>query len=197
MIIGNGVTSIGSWAFSDCIALTSITIPDGVTSIGKKAFYYCRSLKSFYGKFASNDNRCLIIDGELRYFAPAELTSYNIPDGVTSIGDEAFRECGALTSIIIPECVTSIGWCTFYDCDALQSITIPEGVTEIGDYAFEKCDVLANVYCKATTPPSIQYSTFASTPKLINIYVPTSSVDAYKSANYWKKYADKIVGYNF
>ena len=219
VIIGNGVTSIGSWAFHYCIALTSITIPDGVTSIGKKAFYYCPSLKSFYGKFASNDNRCLIIDGELRYFAPAELTSYNIPDGVTSIGEYAFRECGALTSIIIPECVTSIGWCAFYDCDALQSITIPDGVTEIdddafgscdaltsvtigngvtsiGDEAFESCADLTSVYCKATTPPSIQYSTFASTPKLI-IYVPPLSVNAYKSANYWKNYATKIVGYGF
>lgn len=219
VIIGNGVTSIGSSAFHYCIALTSITIPDGVTSIGKRAFYYCPSLKSFYGKFASNDNRCLIIDGELRYFAPAELTFYNIPDGVTSIGEYAFRECGALTSIIIPECVTSIGWCTFYDCDALQSITIPDGVTEIdryafsdcdaltsvtigngvtsiGDEAFESCADLTSVYCKATTPPSIQYSTFASTPKLI-IYVPPLSVNAYKSANYWKNYATKIVGYGF
>ncbi|MBQ5716002.1 MAG: hypothetical protein IIV60_06520, partial [Alistipes sp.] len=76
------------------------------------------------------------------------------------------------------------------------SVTIGNGVTSIGDEAFESCADLTSVYCKATTPPSIQYSTFASTPKLI-IYVPPLSVNAYKSANYWKNYATKIVGYGF
>ena len=191
--IPDSVTEIGEYAFGNCSALTNITIPDGVTKIGFEAFFWCISLtsvtidnicwvdgtafyrcdalKSIYGKYASDDNRCLIIDGELRLFAPAGLTTYNIPESVTSIGGSAFCDCDALTSITIPNSVTSIGSCAFYNCDALT-----------------------NVYCKATTPPN-QDSAFYNMPNLINIYVHSSSVNAYKSA--WVEYAAKIVGYNF
>ena len=63
------------------------------------------------------------------------------------------------------------------------------GLFQIGVYAFVNCDSLASVYCKATPPPN-QYNAFYNTPNLINIYVPSSSVDAYKAA--WVYYADRI-----
>ena len=113
---------------------------------------------------------------------------------VTSIGYYAFSDCDALKSVTIPDSVTTIELHAFYDCDALQSITIPNSVTSIGSYTFYGCDALTNVYCKATTPPN-QDSAFKNTHNLINIYVPSSSVNAYKSA--WVEYADKIVGYDF
>lgn len=97
--IPNSVTSIGELAFSHCNSLTSITIPNSVTSIGEYAFEGCSSLKSFNGKFASSDGRCLIKDGELITFAPEGLTSYTIPNSVTSIGYWVFEDCCSLTSI--------------------------------------------------------------------------------------------------
>ena len=97
--IPNSVTSIGKGAFYDCSSLTSITIPNSVTEIGDEAFKGCSSLKSFNGKFASSDGRCLIKDGELIAFAPEGLTSYTIPNSTTSIGDYAFYGCDSLTSI--------------------------------------------------------------------------------------------------
>ena len=137
--IPNSVTSIGDDAFKDCTNLRSITIPEDVTSIGGGAFADCSSLKSFKGKFASTDGRCLIKDGKLIAFAPAGLTSYTIPESVTSIRSEAFSGCSSLTSITIPKSVTSIGFGAFEGCSSLTSITIPESVTSIGDDAFAYC----------------------------------------------------------
>ncbi|MBQ3173549.1 MAG: leucine-rich repeat domain-containing protein, partial [Alistipes sp.] len=162
------------------------------------------SLTSFYGKFASEDNRCLIVDGKLIAFAPAGLTEYTIPDSVTTIGDYAFSYCSLLTSVTIPDSVTSIGSFAFYYCTSLTSVTIPDSVTEVGLYAFGYCSSLTSVYCKPTTPPSLGEGAFKwydGSWNLVNIgctiYVPTASVEAYKSAAYWGDYEDYIVGYEF
>ena len=194
--IGNSVTVIGFSAFAFCISLTSVTIPDSVTSIGDSAFSHCSSLTSFYGKFASVDNRCLIANGKLIAFAPAGLTEYTIPDSVTSIGRGAFEYCDSLTSVTIPDSVTEIEYYAFSHCSSLTSVTIPDSVTEIGYAAFSECTSLKEVYCKPTTPPTGDYM-FYNNASGRKIYVPMESVEAYKSAEYWKNYADAIVGYNF
>ena len=172
--ISDSVTSIGEDAFFSCNKLTSVTIPDSVTEIGQEAFSYCYSLKSFYGKFASEDNRCLIVDGKLIAFAPGGLTEYTIPDSVTSIASCACSGCTSLTSVTIGESVTEIGYSAFCDCDSLTS-----------------------VYCKPTTPPAGDYCMFSWNALGRKIYVPTASVEAYKSAEYWSGCASDIIGYEF
>ena len=172
--ISDSVTSIGEDAFFSCNKLTSVTIPDSVTEIGQEAFSYCYSLKSFYGKFASEDNRCLIVDGKLIAFAPGGLTEYTIPDSVTSIAS-----------------------CACSGCTSLTSVTIGESVTEIGYSAFRDCDSLTSVYCKPTTPPAGDYYMFSWNALGRKIYVPTASVEAYKSAEYWSGCASDIIGYEF
>ena len=107
LVVSDGVTSIGNYAFSGCSSLTSITIPDSVTSIGDSAFYVCSG-----------------------------LTSITLPDSVTSIGYGAFEGCIRLTSISIPDSVTSIEKETFHSCSGLTSIMIPDSVTSIGKSAF-------------------------------------------------------------
>ena len=137
--IGNSVTTIGGGAFAGCSGLTSVTIPNSVTSIGGGAFAGCNGLKAFYSIFASDDNRCLIIDGNLVAFAPSNITIYSIPETVTSIGNNAFSYCEVLTSVTIPNTVTSIGDLAFYNCNGLTSVTIGKSVTSIGKKAFYEC----------------------------------------------------------
>ena len=85
------------------------------------------------------------------YDSRSRVKSAVIADGVTSIGDDAFKGCTSLTSVTIPDSVTSIGWDAFEDCTSLTSVTIPDSVTRIGEQAFDGCKSLASV----TIPDSV------------------------------------------
>ncbi|MBE6206922.1 MAG: leucine-rich repeat domain-containing protein [Rikenellaceae bacterium] len=214
LVIPNSVTEIGTSAFRDCTSLTSITIPDSVTSIGDSAFNGCTSLTCItipdsvteIGTSAFRDCTSLtsitIPDsvtsiGKGAFYGCTSLTSITIPDSVTSIGDFAFNGCTSLTSITIPDSVTSIGDYAFSGCTSLTSVTIPDSVTSIRYQAFYSCGNLREVYCKRTTPPSIVKGAFDFNLPGRDIYVPTASVDAYKSASGWSDYASDIIGYDF
>ena len=145
--IPDGVTSIGGSAFSSCRSLTSVTIPNSVTSIGSYAFNGCSSLTSVHIsdiaawcniKFGSSESNPLYYAEHL-YMNGKEITELVIPDGVTSIGEDAFCNCSNLTSVTIPDGVTSIGDNTFFGCSNLTSVTIPNSVTSIGWDAFFHC----------------------------------------------------------
>ena len=183
--IAEGVTSVGNNAFYDCSNLATVSIPTGVTEISDNAFSGC-----------------------------SNLATVSIPDGVTTIGANAFSSCEKLESITLPAGLTSIGSFAFYACTALTAITIPDGVTTIGDYAFYRCDELANVSIPATVT-RVGYSAFRNcsmltevnifavslqtygsdafknTPDGLKIYVPSISLDEYKTK--WSAYADKFV----
>ena len=199
--ISDSVTEIGNYAFMYCSSLTSVTIPDSVTSIGVGAFLSCGNLAEFKGKFASEDGRCLIVDGVLNFFAPAGLTTYSIPNNVTEIGGYAFWYCDGLTSITIPDSVTKIRNCAFWCCSSLTSITIPDSVTEIEHKTFSYCSGLTSVFCERTTPPTAifwdYWETFNDNASDRKIYVPRESVNLYKAADGWKEYADAIEPYDF
>lgn len=174
------VTHIGSMAFAYCNQLQEIVIPESVIEIGESAFCGCSGLTRIAGKFASADERCLVIDNVLVQFAPKGVNKYTIADGITAIEHDAF-----------------------YESLSLREITIPSSVKSIGDYAFYYCESLKNVYCKANIPPTLGVSVFdnfdngTDTPIGCTIHVPTASVDAYKNAANWKNYKKYINGYTF
>ena len=96
-----------------------------------------------------------------------------IRNGVTSIGDGAFKGCTGLTSITIPDSVTSIGDSAFFDCTGLTSITIPDSVTSIGSHAFHGCTGLTSI----TIPDSVTWiygGTFYGCTGLTSVTIPNS-----------------------
>ena len=147
--IPSSVTSIGSEAFYDCTGLTSVTIPSSVTSIGQKAFYNCSCLTSIkvivvdmatfcnnqvIVNLSSTNLPVTLIDSEGNV-----ITGYVIPEGVETIGADAFRRCTGLTTVTILEGVTSIGSSAFWGCTGLTTVTIPSSLTSMDVSAFEGC----------------------------------------------------------
>ncbi len=92
--------------------------------------------------------------GDNAFFGFSFVQSVDIPEGVTSIGMGAFQSCTALTSVSVPSSVTSIGSRAFAGCAALESITIPASVELVGAYAFTNCESLQTIYCKSTEKPT-------------------------------------------
>ena len=145
VVLGAGITHIGSCAFSGCTGITAVTIPDGVESLGDFAFEGCDS-----------------------------LTAVTIPDSVAVVGEGVFRSCAGLstagpvgsgcdisfgwtegiptnafwgdelTAVTLPDGLRRIGKYAFRGC-SLDSVAIPADVTEIGEYAFENCGVPSRV----------------------------------------------------
>ena len=153
------VKGIGWSAFMDCRGLTAITIPKSVTDIAYNAFEHCLFAKDSFINLSSqtsDDNWgatiCdkepedgLFVNGNVVVGCRPWVTSVNIPDAVTVIGDDAFYGCSNLSSITIPNGVTYIGREAFMSCFGLRSVTIPEGVTSIGYNAFWNCYSLSTV----------------------------------------------------
>lgn len=214
--IGDGVTSIGRNAFAYCISLTSVSIGDGVTSIGREAFTACRSLDdvTIPDSVDSIGDNAFADCALTSIYIPSNVTSigispfsqnylteisvdssntfYDSRDNCNAIIETATNELiQGCNNTVIPNTVTSIGYTAFDGCNSLESIEIPSSVTEIGTYAFINCENLTSATVLATTPPTAGTLIF-STSFIQNIYVPASSVDAYKSASGWSNYRDII-----
>jgi len=107
VVVEEGVTYIGDYAFADCTMLRFVYLPDSLTGIGECAFYNC-----------------------------SYLQSVDIPDSVTAIGEGAFLDCTYLDSVELPSKLARIEAMTFMSCECLTEITVPVSVSYIGDYAF-------------------------------------------------------------
>ena len=176
---GYSVTSIGERAFFFCKNLTSVTIPDSVASIGINPFLRCAQLQTIQ---VSPDHPVLAtIDGVLFekttktlicYPGGLDAAEYAIPEGILSIGENAFSGCKNLTSVIIPDSMTSIGDSAFSGCFGLTSITIPDSVTSIGNYAFSSCPLTSITIPDSVT--SIGNNAFMLCYNLTSITLPDS-----------------------
>lgn len=135
--------------------------------------------------------------GDNAFSSFTSLSSVNIPNGVTVIGMNAFSATGLTGTLIIPNSVTTIKRSAFDGCRSLTSIEIGTGVTSIqsisqANGAFANCTSLTSIICKATTPPTLGHTNVFDNTNKCPIYVPAESVEAYKTANNWSTYASRI-----
>ena len=164
-----GNNSVCLYRVSNQFSLSELSIPQtvsfkgttyNVTSIGDVFNYrYCEG--EYYGFESFSNKLC------------KTLTSVIIPEGVTSIGDNAFYECENLTSVTIPQSVTSIGSGAFSYCKNLTSIAIPNSVTSIGNSAFDNCTNLTSIAIPNSVT-SIGNSAFYNCTNLTSIAIPNS-----------------------
>ena len=161
IVIENGITRIGEWAFGGCEKATNISIANSVTHIGSVAFDHCISLESI-----------------------------NIPNSVTYIESEAFCFCFSLKEITVPNSVTVIEGGTFAQCTAMEKIVIGSGVTSIGSSTFYGCSKLAEITVLAIIPPKANDAFSYQVDLSLPVYVPQESVDAYKTAEDWKEFTN-------
>lgn len=166
----DGLVSLGDNAFYSCTSLEHISLPNTLGEVGEAAFSCCGQLESFDSESASNDGRCLVVEGRLVAFAPSGLKEYSIPDDVESIAPSAMKYC-----------------------TNLQKLTIPASVTEIGDYAFYNSSSLRSISFQGTTPPALGKDVFLDVDSLFKIYVPAEAVEAYKASTDWRPYVSRIV----
>lgn len=130
IVVEDGVTSIGNYAFYHLTQVTSIQLPAQMVRIGKGAFAW------------SNVESLVIPEGltkieDYAFYYMQKNTSIKIPYGVTEIGDHAFSGNGKAISLTLPTTVSIINKGAFSNCTSIQSLSLPTNIKKIGAYAFD------------------------------------------------------------
>ena len=229
LIIPNSVTSIGEWAFHGCTGFTGdLVIPNSVTTIGEAAFRSCTNFSTVEYNATdcadlSSGSPFLDCGGTLtigenveripaQMFSNAAFTgSLIIPNSVTTIGYNAFRECTGFTgNLVISNSVTAIGEYAFKDCTGFSSVeynatdcadasvyspfencgstlTIGENVERIPARMFSNA-AFTLILSHAEIPPTVGIYAFYGIDHDIPVYVPCGSLSDYQNADGWKEF---------
>ncbi len=165
--IPNSVVSIGTSSFDGCTDLTNVTIPSSVTSIKNKAFSSCSSLKSV-----------------------------NLPNSLKSIGSGAFLACRKMKEATIGDSLISIPDSSFMGCSSLKKVILGKSVSSLAKTSFSGDTAVTVIVSKNAVPPTGAATVWASANKSIPVYVPCSSIDAYKDSACWSAFTNFKPLYN-
>lgn len=198
VVLSKNLKTIGPWAFSGCLELKSIDIPESVNEIENGAFSGCYSLKNF--NVSQNTNFGDRVFGDYPWTSiPALSDDYNvwlydenasdffvwngclfayrgnsktpvIPSGVCGIGDKVF-ENSDITGVTIPEGVRYINNGAFKECTSLKSVKFPNSLKRIGSVAFSGCTSLSSVTFGSGLK-SIEYYGFSDCESLKKVVLP-------------------------
>ncbi len=190
LVVSNGVTYVGSWAFKNCVNLENVFLSESVKEVGSQAFYGCKKLNQinlpdnleeigssafydtgYYNNKKNWENSALYIDNCLIDTQNYEISGkYTIKPGTTLIASGTFNICEGLTDIVFPAGLKYIG-AAFDSCDGLTDVVISNGVTKM-DGSFHNCKNLKNV----VIPNSVIEieNVFKSCNALESIVIPNS-----------------------
>ena len=184
---GNSVATIGLWSFYNCRNLAELSFGDAVADIGEYAFFYCDNLTNI-SVSAANPLYCSI-DGilfskdgtALLMYPQGRNGAFEIPDSVTSIGNNAFSNCNGIADMTIPNSVTNIGEYAFSECGALTNIVLGSGVTNISLGTFYGSSSLNSISMPTDNPIycSIDGVVFSKDGAQLFLY-PTGKKGAYE-----------------
>ncbi len=172
---GNSLVAIHKEAFRKC-GFVQLELPDGITSIGENAFRDCKSMTSVI-----LPRGLKVVPKEL-FRGCEKLVLVTLPPQLASIGENAFRDCKQLPSLELPATLTTIDNNAFRGT-ALSQLTLPASIQSIGDKIVEKCK-MQSITCLAPVPPTLKKISEKKTP----LYVPATSIGAYKQAKQWKDF---------
>lgn len=209
------VENMGLCPFSNCVYIYKVIFAEGIENLKERCLLlketdYAKSLLTS----VTLPSTLKVIETNAFQYAP--LKKIIIPSNVTTIGESAFIY-SKIEEIDIPNTVVSIGQYAFkhtplkglfkypenphltaipYQCFSdtqIETFVVPKYINNIGVDAFKDCAKLKVLYVNNTTPPTITNTSFSNCP-LEKIYVPKESVEAYKAANIWSGFADRIFG---
>ena len=163
---GEGITGIGNYALRKSAELVAVTIPKTITKIGKGAFSNCLALKS-----VSIEAGGATVIGESAFSGCTGLAMVELPEGLTDIGAYAFYKCSSLKLIQLPDSVKTLGTGAFNSCTSLEAFTAPKLLVSIGDRAFYCCEKLGTVSLPESMD-YIGSEAFDSCARLTEIVIP-------------------------
>ena len=172
--IGNGATAIGDSVFRNCSALTTVQLGNSITSIGKYAFYNCTALSQI------TLPESLYTIGICAFSDCTSLNQIQLPGNLEGIPKWCFENCTSLTEIKIPGNILDVGMEAFAGCSGLTKLELSDGLSEIGQNAFSKCTGLTEVTVPQTVT-TIGKSAFCDCTSLQRITIPFIGESAQES----------------
>lgn len=193
--------TIGAPAFCRYATLKSLTLPDEIVDIADRSFvnlpaleeltlpssldltqstfrdiyggilFRCPSLKQIKGEYATKDGRAWIKNNTMYVFAPAELTSYTVPNGVTELEDDLFHECNNLKELLLPQGLLIIGDYAIRFCSGLETLDIPQTVHTIGQCAISYCESLLELIIPSSLT-RLEYNSLSGNSSLTSLTLP-------------------------
>lgn len=179
IVVGEGVTSVGSYAFCELPNLSSVRLSSTVEQLSDRAFCNCPTLPTVIFPAA------LRVIGTAAFEGCSALNNIRFPASLNTIRDYAFYRCEALTSVTVPESVYFLGkvvfaYCkslthasilcqleqlpdsTFYACEALVSVQLPSSMSAVGEHIFYDCGNLGSIYFQGENPEALMRQISAS-----------------------------------
>lgn len=204
--IPEGVTKIGSSAFANCAKLKQLVLPSGLKEIPEQLCSSCNSLDSVklpagltvipqkafsgcgLGRVAIPSSVTNIGNSA---FAGCPLHTLVLPSALNVLGDNVFNQLNLTTSmkhLVLPNNLVATGMGTFCNWSELQTITIGRNVAILGQDCFFGDSLVTDITCYAAQPPLIYDGTFSGVPDSAKVHVLSSSIAAYRAAQYWSRF---------